>query len=73
VASVDEEMCPDYEHAAMMIAMMLFLFAVGGEANVEEIHNALETPPWELVNRSLAWMLEILPDDTVIPDPPIEL
>jgi hypothetical protein len=46
---------------------------VGGEANVEEIHNALETPPWELVNRSLAWMLEILPDDTVIPDPPIEL
>lgn len=67
MVKVTEEFCPDYEHAALMIGMVLFLFAAGGDAELEEIQNALDAPPWELVNRSLAWVLEILPDDTELP------
>jgi hypothetical protein len=73
VPSVTEEMCPDFEHAAMMIAMLLFVVAVGGEADVEEIHNAIDVKPWELVSRSLAWILELLPDGMELPDVPDEL
>lgn len=57
---VDEELCPDWEHAANMIALLLFISAVGGEANLEEIQNALDCPPHELVNRSITWLLEAL-------------
>lgn len=73
VGNVTEEMCPDYEHAAMMIAMLLFVIAVGGEADIQEIHNAIEAPPWELVSRSLAWILELLPEGMELPDVPDEL
>lgn len=55
---VDEELCPDWEHAANMIGLLLFMFAVGGEADLVEIQTALDCPPHELVNRSIAWLLE---------------
>ena len=73
MAKVTEEMCPDFEHAAMMIAMLLFVIAVGGEADVVEIRNAIDTEPWELVSRSIAWIVEILPEGMELPDVPDEL
>lgn len=57
---MNEEFCPDWENAAHMIALLLFMFAVGGEADVEEISTALDCPPHEMVNRSIAWILEIV-------------
>lgn len=60
LSKATEETCPDWEHAATMIGLYLFLLAVGGGATVEEIETAVGTvEPHEMVNKCVVWMLEI--------------
>jgi hypothetical protein len=62
--AINEEMCPDWEHAAMMVGLFLFMLAVGGTASVEEIETAVNNlEPHEMVNKCMVWILEITSEE----------